>query len=278
MTKPFATQKNNDGCTLRYSMLFPLAMMIASLISGCFSYSKAKQNIKSDLNDAMIALAHENRELWTRQDTIAALRLMSETTRKPIFYQASDAKFRIDKLRQDAYFTLALVDDKSSALNFTDDKIASDSIMLLPDKSFGKTAIRIQGFVDCSMASVIAISDKRLPGALIILSVLSTVGILAWRRKEQNLNEYPLQTATVSLPSIEGLKLTPMQRRFTQMLLDAPGLKVDKATLCSALWDNKINAEESLYTLVRRTKSALADKNIKIICNRGESYELRIIG
>ena len=55
-------------------------------------------------------------------------------------------------------------------------------------------------------------------------------------------------------------------------------MRVDKATLCSTLWGNKSNAEESLYTLVRRTKTALAAANIEIICNRGDSYELRISG
>ena len=77
-------------------------------------------------------------------------------------------------------------------------------------------------------------------------------------------------------PSLDGIKLTPMQRRFAQMLLDAPDMKVDKRTLCEVLWGNKSNAEESLYTLVRRTKTALAKANMEIICNRGDSYELRI--
>ena len=53
-------------------------------------------------------------------------------------------------------------------------------------------------------------------------------------------------------------------------------MRVNKTTLCLALWGNKSNAEESLYTLVRRIKTALAEANIEIICNRGESYELRI--
>ena len=79
-------------------------------------------------------------------------------------------------------------------------------------------------------------------------------------------------------PSLDGIKLTPMQRRFAQMLLDAPNMKVDKRTLCETLWGNKSNAEESLYTLVRRTKTALATTGIEIVCNRGESYELRVMG
>ena len=66
----------NSGSALRYGMFIPLAFMIASVITCCFSYSNAKQNIANDLNDAMFALANENSELWTRADTISAISLM----------------------------------------------------------------------------------------------------------------------------------------------------------------------------------------------------------
>ena len=91
---------NAESRSLRYGMLIPLALMIASLVSSCFSYSNAKQNIADDLNDAMLALANENSELWTRQDTIAALRQMHETTHKPMIYQASGVKFRNAALKK----------------------------------------------------------------------------------------------------------------------------------------------------------------------------------
>ena len=74
----------NNGLALRYGMFIPLAFMIASIVSCCFSYSNAKQNITDDLNDAMFALANENSELWTRPDTIAAIRQMYEATHKPL--------------------------------------------------------------------------------------------------------------------------------------------------------------------------------------------------
>lgn len=85
--------KTNTMSSLRYGMFIPLALMIASLVTSCFSYTNAKKNIANDLNDAMLALANENSELWTRQDTIAALRQMHETTHKPLIYQASDVNF-----------------------------------------------------------------------------------------------------------------------------------------------------------------------------------------
>ncbi|MCM1451512.1 MAG: helix-turn-helix domain-containing protein [Clostridium sp.] len=257
---------------MRYAMLAPLALLLASLITSCFSYSSARQSLANDLNEAMIALAHENSELWTRQDTIAALRQMREATHKPAIYQASDVDFRNASLREEAYFTLALVDRNNAAPKIHGSKIASDSIMLVPEKAADGVAIQVQGFADCSMASVFAASDQTAPGILFTLSLLSMGAMLALRKKADQESAAPAPAS----PTLNQLKLTPMQRRFTQMLLEAPGMKVDKARLCAELWDNKSNAEESLYTLVRRTKAALADTNIKIACNRGESYSLSI--
>ena len=265
----------NNGLALRYGMFIPLAFMIASIVSCCFSYSNAKQNITDDLNDAMFALANENSELWTRPDTIAAIRQMYEATHKPLIYEASDVNFRNTTLKDEAYFTLALVDKKNIAPKIRENKIASDSIMLVPECATDGLAIKVQGFADCSMATVFSASDQTLPGILFSLSILSLTGIFAWRKRTPVMSQAGV-VAVTEMPTLDGIKLTPMQRQFAQMLLDAPELKVDKRTLCESLWYNKSNAEESLYTLVRRTKAALAKANMEIICNRGDSYELRI--
>lgn len=276
MTK--VNSQNKNASSLRYAMLVPLALMIASLVTSCYSYCNAKQNIASDLNDAILALANENSDIWTRQDTIAALRQMHQTTHKPLIYQASDVNFRNSVLRDKAYFTLALVDKKNAAPKIHGNKIASDSIMLVPERATDGFAIQVQGFADCSMASVFAASDQTLPGVLLTLSIISMASMLIWRRKETEIPVTELTAISSAINPLDGIKLTPMQRQLTQLLLDAPEMRVDKATLCSTLWGNKSNAEESFYTLVRRTKSALSAANIEIICNRGDSYGLRISG
>lgn len=256
-------------------MFIPLALMIASVISCCFSYSNAQKNIADDLNEAMLALANENRELWTRPDTIAAIRQMYETTHKPMIYQASDVDFRNASLKSEAYFTISLVDKKKTAHKIQGDKIASDSIMLVPEREADGLAVQVQGFAECSMASIFYASDQTLPGTLFSLSLLSMMVMFIWKRRESDAPETEL-VVLPAVPSVDGIKLTPMQRKLAQMLLDAPDMRVDKRTLCEALWSNKSNAEESLYTLVRRTKAALAKGGMEIVCNRGESYELRI--
>lgn len=246
------TTAGNSGAAFRYGMLVPLALMIASAISCSFSYSTAKQDIAEDLNDAMLALANENSELWTRPDTIAAIRQMYATTHKPLIYQASDVNFKNPNLKEYAYFTLALVDNKNAAPKIRGNTIASDSIMLVPQPAADGLAIQVQGFADCSMASVFIASDQTLPGILFALSILSMAGMFVWKRRTSHIPE----TAVIDLPaspSLDGIRLTPMQRQLARMLLDAPDMRVDKQTLCRALWGNKSNAEESLYTLVRRT-------------------------
>lgn len=269
------TTAGNSGTAFRYGMLVPLALMIASAISCSFSYSTAKQDIAEDLNDAMLALANENSELWTRPDTIAAIRQMYTTTHKPLIYQASDVNFKNPNLKEYAYFTLALIDNKNAAPKIPGNKIASDSIMLVPQPAADGLAIQVQGFADCSMASVFIASDQTLPGVLFVLSILSMTGMLVWKRRTSHIPETAVITLPAS-PSLDGIRLTPMQRQLAGMLLDAPDMRVDKQTLCRALWGNKSNAEESLYTLVRRTKTALADAGMEIVCNRGDSYELRV--
>ena len=173
----------NNGSALRYGMFIPLAFMIASIVSCCFSYSNAKQNITDDLNDAMFALANENSELWTRPDTVAAIRQMYETTHKPLIYEASDVNFRNTSLKEEAYFTLALVDKKNIAPKIRENKIASDSIMLVPECATDGFAIKVQGFADCSMASVFSASDQTLPGILFSFSILSLTGMFVWRKR-----------------------------------------------------------------------------------------------
>ena len=279
--KSTAPMKNNlssdSEAALRYGMFIPLALMIASIITCCFSYSNAKQTIANDLNDAMFALANENSELWTRPDTIAAIRHMYETTHKPLIYQASDVNFRNPSLKDEAYFTLALVDTNNGSHRIGGNKIASDSIIIMPERAADGLAIQVQGFVDCSVASIFSASDQTLPGILFSLSILSMASMLIWKRKETETPEAEFIAIPTS-PSLDGIKLTPMQRQLARMLLEAPGMKVDKRSLCESLWGNKSNAEESLYTLVKRTKNALAQANMEIACNRGDSYELRING
>lgn len=268
--------QENHCSSLRYGFIIPLALMMASFVTSCLSFASAKTDIASDLNDAIIALAAEKADLFTRPDTIAALRKMHETTHQPLIYQAADVDFRNSALKDNVYFTIALVDDRNTTLKIRGNKISSDSVMLVPERTSEGLAVKVQGFADCTMASVFSASDQTVPGLLFVLSLLYMASMIMWQRRGIDLAPQETMTAITTADLLSGVRLTPMQRQLTLMLLDAPDRRVDKATLCSALWGNKSNAEESLYTLVRRTKAALANADLEIVCNRGDSYEIHI--
>ena len=179
-------------------------------------------------------------------------------------------------MKDEAYFTLTLINTNNSLHRIGGNKIASDSIIIImPERVADGLAIQVQGFADCSMASIFYASDQTIPGILFSFAILSMAGMFIFGKKETETPDGEFIAIPTS-PSLDGIKLTPMQRQLARMLLDAPGMKVDKRILCESLWGNKSNAEESLYTLVKRTKSALARANMEIVCNRGDSYELRI--
>ncbi len=265
-------------CQMRTGMLIPLAFMLVSVVSGCHSYCVARHDITDDLNTAVIAMAKEKSLMLTRGDTVAALHRVQQLTHGPLIYKVSGVNFRNPVLNDSAYIALALLDksDGGDAPVVRSCKIVTDSIMLMPDNARDGLSIRMQGFAECSVASVLMASDLTFSALFFLFSILTMVGMFVWRAKAVGNSDAGRFMTFDEVSSVAGIRLTPMQRRFAQLLFDAPGRKVDKSTLCFILWDGKSNAEESLYTLVRRTKKALAGSGVEIICNRGESYELHV--
>ncbi len=281
MSKTIYKMADVHNCrAMRVGMLVPAVLLVASVVAGCLSYAKAKIAIARELNEAVLALANENGEKWIRQDTVAALRTLNETTRQPLVFSGSDMAFRNATLKQAAYYTLALVDNNTAVSpRIQDDKIASDSILLMAGEKGASHAIRLQGFADCSVASVWAVSDQRFPALLFLLSVMSMVSMVIWIRKRgfsAELTPLTIPEGKMISPILDNIHLTPMQRRLMEMFAASPDMRVDKSRLCQELWGNKSNAEESLYTLVRRTKTAVAEAGYEIVCHRGDSYELRL--
>lgn len=255
-------------------MLIPLVLMLASTVSCAFSYGHAKNMLADELNQSIAAFASENAESLTSADTIAALRQMHASMEHPVIRHGADLPHLCDALASGAYYSLALVEAGQSQAPSIDAAITCDSILLVPKSAPEGYAVRLQGYADCSMAAVFSVSDQTLPMVLMLLS-LASLGVVIPKRRQPELQAAPV-AVTVAEPksALDGIKLTPMQRKLITMLMDAPEHRVGKYEICSALWGDKPNAEESLYTLVRRTKAALAQTGIEICCNRGESYEL----
>ncbi len=75
----------------------------------------------------------------------------------------------------------------------------------------------------------------------------------------------------------ERLHLTPMQYALMQMFYLSDAHRLTKPHICRALWPGKENADETLYTLIRRLKPIVeSHSNLHITTDRGRAYVLEV--
>lgn len=75
----------------------------------------------------------------------------------------------------------------------------------------------------------------------------------------------------------EKLKLTPQQYALMEMFFLSPTHILNRSDICESLWPGKINADETLNTLIRRLRPLVEENsNLKITTDRGRAYVLEI--
>jgi DNA-binding response OmpR family regulator len=68
-----------------------------------------------------------------------------------------------------------------------------------------------------------------------------------------------------------------MQHTLLEMFLKSDDHTLTKQEICDRLWPKKPDANDTLYTLIRRIKPIIeANSNLKIESDRGKSYSLEI--
>ncbi len=131
-----------------------------------------------------------------------------------------------------------------------------------------------------STATILSLSDQRPAMVLWSMALLWGMFCLYQHRRQLSLGLYgglALQDGQFINAKGTVVKLTPMQQQLMEMLWQAPMHQVSKAAICDALWPKKPDANETLYTLVRRLKPIIEQhSDLKIEVDRGKSYGLKI--
>ena len=134
----------------------------------------------------------------------------------------------------------------------------------------------------CSVATIFSMSDQR-PA-----SVLWTITILwgfycFWRfRREVSLVTfgglaYSEKDGRFYNTKGHQIKLTPMQHSLMEMFFRSDSHLLTKTEICDALWPKKDDANDTLYTLIRRLKPIIEEhSDLMIESDRGRAYELKI--
>ena len=131
-----------------------------------------------------------------------------------------------------------------------------------------------------STATILSLSDQRPSMILWSMAMLWGLFCLYQHRRNVTLGLYgglALQDGHFVDAKGNKVKLTPMQQQLMEMLWQAPTHQLSKTEICNTLWPKKPDANETLYTLIRRLKPIIEQhSDLKIEADRGKSYGLTI--
>lgn len=134
----------------------------------------------------------------------------------------------------------------------------------------------------CSAATIFLLSDQRPASILWTMAILWGLYCF-WRYRKQ----VPLMVfGGLAYSEHEGrfyntmgkqVRLTPMQLQLMEMFFRSESHLLTKTEICKALWPKKDDANDTLYTLIRRLKPIIeAHSDLMIESDRGRAYELKI--
>ena len=133
----------------------------------------------------------------------------------------------------------------------------------------------------CSAATIFSLSDQRPASILWTMALLWGLYCFWHYRKQVPLVAF----GGLAYSEAEGrfydamgkqVRLTPMQQQLMEMFFHSESHQLSKTEICDALWPKKDDANDTLYTLIRRLKPIIEEHSeLKIESDRGRAYELK---
>lgn len=282
------------------SMAFTLLLVVLSIGIGYSNYSQARQYVVSDLNQALQHSLLKNKDLWLNADTINTYAKLQEVMGAPVSVSSSNKAFAkalsIAGLKEVSSISLHILkkDDPVSVFNEVPaGYLASDTLVWLSTTADASgLTLSFRGYARCSTALLFSLSNQTIPGLLLLTAVVCGIfSFIHFRRKSSSNSSCTTQEEVIAFGNLslsrqeacfynenkERLKLTPMQYELMEMFYLSSSHLLFKSDICQSLWPGKDNADETLYTLIRRLKPIVEDNsNLKITTDRGRAYGLEI--
>lgn len=282
-----------------------LTLMLTSLLAGRHNYRVTRDEITADLNQALAQTLLEKKDPIVTQDTIRAYKQLRQTSGGQVLIAVSDERFcrhlKNPRLKEAAFLTFDVMDGDYRGSSMDGQAICSDTLVVRNGRA-GET-LALKGYTRLSAAAVFDMSDQRLPGGLMAAALLWAIGSMLYLRKREKENPM-LQPAEGSVLSAEGgtqsaqdfggltysdaddrfygadhtpIRFTPMQQQLMRLFWQAPSHSLTKEEICAVLWPKKDDANDTLYTLIRRLKPIVEEHTrLKIVADRGRNYSLEI--
>lgn len=265
-----------------------LFFILTAIFSGRNNYRTTRNEIAADLNQALAKMIAENGTTVITQDTIRTYKLLREIADEEVLIALSDKRYRSylknEKVKETAFLTFDILDQHGEKNSTNTQNIYSDTLII---NHSGET-LALKGYSQLSAAAVFSMSDQRLSIACMTAAFLWAILSCSYLKKKQQHKETDTPTGFggLSYSEREGrfydatqipIHFTPMQQQFMSLLWEAPSHALSKKEICDALWPGKEDANDTLYTLVRRLKPIVEQHtNLKVTADRCGRYTLTI--
>ena len=149
----------------------------------------------------------------------------------------------------------------------------------------GRLETKLVAEANCGFVATFMMSDQKASGSLLMVGILWLLGSLWYvRRNRPELIVQGLSYGGIvyhndmfMTQSGEQIHLTPMQHSLLEMFITADTHTLSKQEICDRLWPKKPDANDTLYTLIKRIKPIVeTHSTLKIESDRGKSYSLKI--
>ena len=149
----------------------------------------------------------------------------------------------------------------------------------------GRLETKLVAEANCGFVATFMMSDQKASGSLLMVGMLWLLGSLWYvRRNSPELVAQGLSYGGIVFnndmfmtQSGEQIHLTPMQHSLLKMFITADTHTLSKQEICDRLWPKKPDANDTIYTLIKRIKPIIeANSMLKIESDRGKSYSLKI--
>ena len=220
-------------------------LMLCALCTGINSYNRTKGMIAQDVNSALEQVLAKMPDNVVTKDTIRCYRNC---------------------------LTIAELKDTAG-------------IAIRTVRRDGRLETKLVAEANCSFATTFMMSDQKASGSILLVGMLWLLGSLWYvRRNRPELIVQGLAYGGIvynndkfMTQSGEQIHLTPMQHSLLKMFITADTHTLSKQEICDRLWPKKPDANDTLYTLIRRIKPILeTHSTLKIESDRGKSYSLKI--
>lgn len=281
------------------SLLVILLFVVLSFGFGHNNYMQTKQEIVSDLNRALQQTVMQNMDFWINQDSIHAYTRLQQMMETPVSVNSSNHLFtnalNLPKLQEVSGLSFHILKKGEQEPHLPKEYLVSDTLLLFAPAGVTSSdlILSFRGYARCSTATIFSLSDQKMPTLLFIAALLwGVVSFVFFMRKNKitgfpNLKEKELiRFGNLTLSCEENcfyneqqekLKFTPLQYALMEMFYFSSSRQLLKTDICRSLWPGKENAEETLYTLIRRLKPVVEEQsNLKITTDRGRAYALEL--